>query len=124
VSADLEISEITDRVSKAGGPALLFENVRGYETPVVINLFGSNDRMAWALGVNALDELGERISKWLDLVQNRPPDSLFEKAKLLPELAELARIGPRTVSHAPCQEVVHTDDLDITALPALSVLAR
>ncbi|WIG62050.1 MAG: UbiD family decarboxylase associated with menaquinone via futalosine [Ktedonobacterales bacterium] len=119
VSADLEITEITDRVSKAGGPALLFENVRGYAMPVVINLFGSEERMAWALGVQNLDELGARIQKWLDIVQNRPPEGLIEKAKLLPELAELARIFPHTVSHAPCQEVVITDKPDITTLPIL-----
>jgi 4-hydroxy-3-polyprenylbenzoate decarboxylase len=86
VSPELEITEITDRVSKAGGPALLFENVVGYDMPVAINLFGSYDRMAWALGVNSLDELGERVKHWLDLVQNRPPEGLLEKAKLLPEL--------------------------------------
>ncbi|MGH2484673.1 MAG: menaquinone biosynthesis decarboxylase, partial [Ktedonobacterales bacterium] len=66
VSPELEITEITDRVSKAGGPALLFDNVRGYEMPVAINLFGSEDRMSWALGVNTLDELGARIQRWLD----------------------------------------------------------
>ena len=119
VSADLEITEITDRVSKAGGPALLFEQVRGYDMPVVINLFGSEQRMAWALGVERLDQLGDRLQKWLDLVQNRPPEGLLEKAKLLPELAELVRIGPRTVGHAPCQEVVIADKPDVTTLPAL-----
>ncbi len=119
VSPDLEITEITDRVSKAGGPALLFENVTGFDMPVAINLFGSYDRMSWALGVNNLDELGDRLQRWLDLVQNRPPEGLIEKAKLLPELAELARIGPHTVSHAPCQEVVFTDNLDVTRLPVL-----
>src|SRR6266571_604013 len=74
VKCELEITEITDRVSKAGGPALLFERVRGYDIPVVINLFGSAERMSWALGVETLDALGERLKKWLDLVQNRPPD--------------------------------------------------
>jgi 4-hydroxy-3-polyprenylbenzoate decarboxylase len=119
VSSDLEITEIADRVSKAGGPALLFESVRGYDMPVLINTFGSYERMAWALGVENLDELGERIKKWLDIVQNRPPEGILEKAKLLPELAELARIGPHTVSHAPCQEVVIAEPPSITHLPIL-----
>ena len=119
VSADLEITEITDRVSKAGGPALLFENVRGYDMPVAINLFGSYDRMSWALGVGNLDELGDRLKKWLDLVQNRPPEGIIEKAKLLPDLAELARIGPHTVSHGSCQEVVITDNPSLEKLPIL-----
>ncbi|HKV86242.1 MAG TPA: menaquinone biosynthesis decarboxylase [Ktedonobacterales bacterium] len=119
VSPELEITEITDRVSKAGGPALLFEHVRGYDMPVAINLFGSEDRMSWALGVNSLDELGARIQRWLDIVQNRPPEGLIEKARLIPELAELARIGPKTVHHAPCQDVVITEDIDIEKLPIL-----
>ncbi|HEV2461443.1 MAG TPA: menaquinone biosynthesis decarboxylase [Ktedonobacterales bacterium] len=119
VSADLEITEITDRVTKAGGPALLFENVRGYDMPVAINLFGSYERMAWALGVNTLDELGDRITKWLDIVQNRPPEGLIEKVKLVPDVTELIRIGPHTVTHAPCQEVVIADKPDVTTLPVL-----
>jgi 4-hydroxy-3-polyprenylbenzoate decarboxylase len=102
VNCELEITEITDRVSKAGGPALLFENVVGYDMPVLINIFGSEERMSWALGVNNLNELGESLKKWIDMVQNRPPEGLMEKIKLVPELAELARIGPKTVSHAPC----------------------
>jgi 4-hydroxy-3-polyprenylbenzoate decarboxylase len=119
VSCELEITEIADRVVKAGGPALLFENVRGYDIPVVINLFGSEERMSWALGVENLNELGDRLKKWLDLVQNRPPDGLMEKIKLVPELAELARIGPHTVSSAPCQEVVLTDNFSVEKLPIL-----
>jgi 4-hydroxy-3-polyprenylbenzoate decarboxylase len=119
VSCELEITEITDRVSKAGGPALLFENVRGYDIPVVINLFGSEERMSWALGVENLNELGDRLKKWLDLMQNRPPDGLMDKLKLVPELAELARIGPHTVSSAPCQEVVLTENFSVEKLPIL-----
>jgi 4-hydroxy-3-polyprenylbenzoate decarboxylase len=55
-------------VSKAGGPALLFENVVGYDMPVLINIFGSEERMSWALGVNNLNELGESLKKWIDMV--------------------------------------------------------
>jgi 4-hydroxy-3-polyprenylbenzoate decarboxylase len=119
VKADLEITEITDRVSKAGGPALLFDHVQGYDMPVVINLFGSAERMSWALGVETLNQLGDRIQKWLDIVQNRPPESLMDKVKLLPELAELTRIGPHTVTHASCQEVVVADNPSIARLPIL-----
>lgn len=124
VSADLEITEITDRVTKAGGPALLFERVRGYDMPVAINLFGTAQRMAWALGVDTLDELGDRLQRWLDLAQNHPPEGLREKARLLPELAELARIGPHTVSHGPCQEIVSTDKPSLAAIPALRCWPR
>jgi len=76
VSADLEITEITDRVSK-GPPehnrALLFEQVEGSTVPVAINLFGSAQRMAWALGVEDLDELGRKLAGLLDL---RLPEGL------------------------------------------------
>ena len=69
VSPHLEITEITDRVIK--GPseknkALLFENPQGYDIPVLINLFGSAQRMAWALGVNELDDLNLNLSKVVD----------------------------------------------------------
>ncbi|MCH8897691.1 MAG: UbiD family decarboxylase [Chloroflexi bacterium] len=61
VSHELEITEITDRVIKSGGPALLFENVTGFNTPVLINMYGTQQRMAWALGVDSLDEVVGRI---------------------------------------------------------------
>src|SRR5262249_57741371 len=76
VSRDLEIAEITDRVSKASGDAnvaLLFERVDGAEMPVLINAFGSAERMAWALGVDRLDDLGERVAQLLD----PPPPGTF-----------------------------------------------
>src|SRR5437879_8010439 len=69
VSRDLEITEITDRVSKASGDAnvaLLFERVDGAEVPVVINAFGSAERMAWARGVDRLDDMRERVAKLHD----------------------------------------------------------
>ena len=65
LSPILEISEFTDRISKMHGPGLFFENVEGHNIPVVTNLFGSMDRMALALGVENLDEIGERIDSLL-----------------------------------------------------------
>ena len=61
VDAELEIAEITDRVSKQGGPALLFENVRGHSIPVLINALGSRERMMIALGVSDYGDITERI---------------------------------------------------------------
>src|ERR1700690_91475 len=78
----LEITEITDRVSKTGGPALLFENVKGYPgIPVLINQFGSKRRMNLALGVDSLDEVAGRLRQFLDV---KSPEGLIEKLKLLP----------------------------------------
>ena len=68
VSRDLEITEIADRVIASGGPALLFENVYGHSFPVVISLYGTHQRMAWALGVDHINELIERVRQVLGMV--------------------------------------------------------
>ncbi len=119
VSRDLEIAEITDRVSK--GPAdrnvaLLFENVDGSAMPVLVNAFGAPDRMAAALGVGRLDELGERVATLLDL---KLPGTFAERLAKLGTLFDLVKAGPRRVTQAPCQEVVETANPSLAALPAL-----
>ena len=119
VSCELEITEIADRTVKSGGPALLFQNVEGHQMPVVINLYGTHQRMAWALGVEDLGQLTERVSKLLELVQG-PPSGLMGKLRTLGDLAGVARSQPKIVSRAPCQEVVLSgDDWDLNTLPAL-----
>ena len=119
VSCELEIAEICDRVVKSGGPALLFENVEGYDIPVLINMFGTERRMAWALGVERLDELAERISQLLGLMQG-PPHGVMEKIKTLGQLRRLASFQPKLVKRAPCQEVVITgDDVNLNTYPFL-----
>ena len=65
VSPELEITEIVDRVVKDKGPALLFENVEGYDVPILINIFGSHQRMAWALGVNNINEIIRYSYSWM-----------------------------------------------------------
>ena len=119
VSRDLEITEIVDRVSKTrgeGNVALLFERVDGFDMPVLVNAFGSEDRMAAALGVERLDELGERIARLLDL---RMPGSWLDKLKKLGTLLDVAKAAPRRVGQAPCQEIVETAQPSVAALPAL-----
>ncbi|MEC8909893.1 MAG: menaquinone biosynthesis decarboxylase, partial [Chloroflexota bacterium] len=85
VNHELEITEITDRVIKSGGPALLFENVIGFDTPVIINMYGSTQRTAWALGVDNLDELVGRIEGVLDIMHG-PPKGLVNKLRTLGRL--------------------------------------
>jgi len=145
VSPELEITEITDRVSKigaggrpggssrshvsdarpgapissvmgayaAGGPALLFENIKGHPGhKVLINQFGSERRMAMALGVERLDEIAERIK---GLMNVKAPEGLFDKLKMLPQLGALTAAFPKTVNakDAPCKEVIlKTKDID------------
>ena len=119
VSCDLEITEINDRVVKSGGPALLFENVQGYDIPVLINTYGSAQRTAWALGVEQLDDLADRVRKLLGLMQG-PPAGLLDKARTLMDLIKMAGTQPKLVRQAPCQEVVLTGrDADLNSLPIL-----
>jgi 4-hydroxy-3-polyprenylbenzoate decarboxylase len=123
VSIDKEITEIADRCMKSpgGGPALLFTKptlVGGAASrhPVAVNLFGSERRMALALGVERLDEIGERIAELLNL---KVPDGLFGKLAMLPRLAEIAKFPPKTVGgRPPCQEtVLRGADVDLGQLP-------
>lgn len=116
VDPRLEISEITDRVVKAGGPALLFTNVQGSRFPVLTNQFGSRKRMAMALGVQDLDEAGNRIRGLLDL---SIPASAVERIGKLLSLAPLAAAIPKTVNSGSCQDVVLTEP-DLTQLPVLT----
>lgn len=117
ISSDLEITEIADRTVKANGPALLFENVIGSDMPVLINHFGSAQRMALALGVDKLEYIGSRIE---ELMNTSPPSGLMNKVMMLPKLFELSSSFPKTVKSAACQEVVLTgDDADLNKLPVL-----
>ena len=96
VSTELEITEIADRMVKSGGPALLFENVLDSTFPLVINLFGTHQRVAWALGVNNTDEIVSRVKKILGLINN-PPKSLMDKLGTLTNLAGIAKPQPKLV---------------------------
>ena len=116
VSPDLEIAEITDRVSKAEGPALLFENVEGSEMPLLINTYGSYQRMAMALGV---EDLGQVASEIESMIKLDAPDSLLDKIKILRMLSQLTNFPPKTVKKGACQEVVLTGEqasLDVLPL--------
>ena len=121
VSPILEITEITDRVSKqpGGGKALLFENVEGSSMPVLINAFGSNKRMNMALGVQDIEDIPKRIEQYIKIP---PPATMLDKVKLLPMLLQAAQFPPKLVNkaHPPCQEIVHLgDDIDLGAIPVL-----
>jgi 4-hydroxy-3-polyprenylbenzoate decarboxylase len=116
VKAELEIAEIADRVMKAGGPALIFENVVGKQIPLLINAFGSAKRMAMALGVDDIEMIAGEITK---LIQTKPPKSFKDKVSLLGDLIRLAAIPPKIVSTGVCQEVVHREP-DLGILPVLT----
>lgn len=117
VSPVLEISEITDRVCKLHGPALLFENVQGCSMPVLMNAFGSYKRMSLALEVEDLNALSDDVAHFMEA---EAPNTLMKKLKMIPKLSRLAAASPRMVKDAPCQEVVYKGDaVDLTRLPVL-----
>jgi 4-hydroxy-3-polyprenylbenzoate decarboxylase len=115
VDPKLEITEIVDRVVKSGGPALLFTNVKGSRIPLAVNIFGTKQRMAWALGVEDLDEIGDRPSDMLNL---KVPEALPCKMAMMPKLMEMAKFPPKIVKKGACQEVViNGEDVDLYQLP-------
>src|SRR5215211_241685 len=115
VDADLEITEIVDRVVKSGGPALLFENVKGAQHPLLINQFGTEKRMCMAFDAPSLDAVAARVAGVLEM---QPPEGLREKIRGLRELKSIADSRPKTVKRGASQEVVLTgDDVDLGLLP-------
>jgi 4-hydroxy-3-polyprenylbenzoate decarboxylase len=116
VDPHLEIAEITDRVVKAGGPALHFTNVTGSPYSVLTNQFGSQRRMALALGAESLAEVEARVRRAIDL---SVPKTLGGKLGKLASLAQLTSAIPRVVAHGPCQDVVE-HDVDLRQLPVLT----
>lgn len=122
VSAYLEISEITDRISKSpesDNKALLFENVTGSAVPLLINAFGSHQRMAWALGVDELEELNLRLAKIID---PRLPDGLRQMIGKGQELLDVLRsvgMGPKKVKRGPVQNIVETENISLDFMPIL-----
>jgi len=117
VDPHLEITEIVGRVVRDGGPALLFTDVAGSAMPLVINVFGTEARMALALGVERLDEIGERIA---ELLQPEMPMGLRGLREVVGKLASLRGVPPKKVRTAPCQQVVlKGPDVDLDLLPGL-----
>jgi 4-hydroxy-3-polyprenylbenzoate decarboxylase len=122
VDVDLEITEITDRVSKAGGPALLFEkpcsakDAARYAMPLLINSLGSKKRMELALEVESLQDVARRIENLLEM---KPPEGFFDKVKLLPKLAELGSFAPKSVKSGPAKEVIEKEDFSLARLPIM-----
>ena len=121
VDTQYEICEITDRISKCegGGKALLFENT-GTDYPVLMNMMGSDRRMAMALGVDSLDDITRRIDTLVEGVMS-PKSSLWEKLQVLPLLKDVAKWFPtRSSSRGECQQVVwRGEDVDLGRLPIL-----
>ncbi len=121
VDPHLEMTEICDRVLRAGGPAILFERPKGHSTPVLANLFGTPQRVALGMGVSgddwqaALREVGKLLSF---LKEPEPPKGLKDAWDKLPMFKQVLNMSPKVVSSAPCQQVVKEGkDVDLASLP-------
>lgn len=112
----LELTELTDRVCKANGPALLFENVKGSPVPLAINLFGSYRRIKLALEVEDLNEIACRIDT---ILEPQLPASFLEKLKSIPKLNELLSFTPKQVRSGPCKEVRMRDNPSLYKFPIM-----
>ncbi|MDO6459265.1 4-hydroxy-3-polyprenylbenzoate decarboxylase [Granulosicoccaceae sp. 1_MG-2023] len=114
----LEVTEICDRVLRAGGPALLFTNPRGSDIPLLGNLFGTPERVAMGMGessVSALREVGKLLAF---LKEPDPPKGMKEAVKTLPVFKKVLDMAPKTVSKPECQEcIIEKDDIDLSGLP-------
>ena len=118
VSTHLEMTEICDRVLRAQGPALLFENVAGHKMPVLANLFGTPRRVALGMGeenIGALREVGKLLAY---LKEPEPPKGLKDAWDKWPILKQVLTMSPKVLSSAPCQDIVwEGDDVDLSKLP-------
>ena len=117
VDPRLEITEFADRAVKQGGPALLFENVKGSRVPVLINSFASKRKMEIALDVDDVGEIAGRISEYLEM---RMPQGLLGKLKMLPKLAEMGAFFPKIVDSGPCKDVILKKDFSLLDFPVLT----
>ncbi|MCU4675823.1 4-hydroxy-3-polyprenylbenzoate decarboxylase [Catenovulum sp. 2E275] len=118
VSTYLEMTEISDRVLRAKGPALLFENPIGFDTPVLCNLFGTPERVAMGMGQTSVEALRE-VGKLLAMLKEPEPPSGFKDAfAKLPVYKQVLNMAPKKVKKAACQDVVLTgEQVDLTQLP-------
>lgn len=118
VDPNLEMTEICDRTLRAAGPAILFENPKGFDVPVLGNLFGTPERVAMGMGeesVEALREVGELLAF---LKEPEPPKGLKDAWEKLPVFKQVLNMAPKVVSKAACQKVVlEGDDVDLSKLP-------
>ncbi len=116
LSIEYDITEVTDRVVKEGGPALLFENPVGYEHKVLTNLYGTEKRICKLFGINNIEELESKISGLLDV---SPPGSFFDKLRILIDVIRAGSYFPKKVKSGPCQEIVLKEDADLRQIPVL-----
>lgn len=121
VDPDQEITEIADRVLRAGGPALLFENPVGYDIPVLANLFGTPKRVAIGMGRAEVKELREVGKLLAYLKEPEPPKGFKDALEKLPVFRQVLNMPAKRLRKAPCQEIIwHGDEVDLDKIPVMS----
>ncbi len=116
VDPELEITEFADRSVKTGGPALFFEKPKNSKVPVLINAFASMRRMEIALGVENIEEIAQKIAGYIEM---QKPEGLLDKLRMLPKLAEMGSMFPKTLGSGPCKEVIRRKDFSLDEFPIL-----
>ncbi|HEX7141094.1 MAG TPA: menaquinone biosynthesis decarboxylase [Nitrososphaeraceae archaeon] len=117
VDTNLEIAEIMRRMMYSGqSPAILFENVKGYDIPVLGNAFGTMDLLKTALNLSDFREIGKRIT---DLTKLKIPSNLFDKLKMLPRLSELGEYAPKYLQSGAVTEIIEMENANLNSLPIL-----
>ncbi|MCP4979923.1 MAG: 3-octaprenyl-4-hydroxybenzoate decarboxylase, partial [Gammaproteobacteria bacterium] len=118
VDPNLEITEISDRVLRSAGPALLFENPAGSKIPLLANLFGTEQRVALALGEDHAASLREVGKLLAFLKEPEPPKGFKDAMKTLPIYRKILDMSPKLVKKGKCQEIqFHADEVDLSILP-------
>jgi 4-hydroxy-3-polyprenylbenzoate decarboxylase len=123
VSPELEMTEFVNRISKgpeAQNKAVLFENPAGYDVPVLMNMFGSGERAAWALHVDQLEDLRHNLADLLDMRLPQGPVKALKRGKALLDALRAAGLRPRRVRRAPVQEIIEADAPSLDFLPILT----
>ena len=118
VDPDLEVTEICDRTLKAGGPALLFENVKGSSMPLLGNLFGTPRRVALGMGEESVEALRGVGTLLAQLKEPEPPKGVKDAIGKMPVFKKVLDMAPKKVKNPPCQEIVfEADDVDLSRIP-------
>lgn len=117
VNPELEIAEVMRRMMYSKkSPAILFENVRGYDIPILGNAFGSIKRLEVALEIKDFSEIGNRI---VELTKMKIPSGVLNKLRMLPKLSEISEYGPKIVENGPVQEIFETENASFNKFPIL-----
>ncbi|HYZ95727.1 MAG TPA: UbiD family decarboxylase domain-containing protein, partial [Nitrososphaeraceae archaeon] len=122
VNSELEVAEIMRRMMYSGkSPAILFENVKGYDIPILGNAFGSLNRLQIALDIKDFSDIGKRI---VDLTKLKMPSGVLNKLRMLPKLSEISEYGPKTIDKGPVQEKINTTNPSFESFPILKSFTK